>query len=162
MHPSVHNLFRKSRPRSESLTTNVLIVDDDPDFLDLLISEIGQIPGVEIHVAHGPAEALKMITLRDYHLIVSDWALDSSTAPEVLSRADHIIGEEPEPVPYCSKIPVMFISGSEKVSQMQVLRTLNHFEPVSFLLKRCGPSLIGVLAEHILARFCPQPELQPC
>jgi CheY-like chemotaxis protein len=141
--------------------TNVLIVDDDPDFLALLTGEIGQIPGVKIDIARGPSDALKKITRRDYQLIVSDWALDSSTAPDVLSTADHLIGEEPEPVPYSSKIPVMFISGSEKVSQTQVLRTLKHFEPVSFILKRCGPSLIGLLAEHILARFRPI-GLQPC
>lgn len=161
MQTHAENVARKEDTFSPQ-PTNVLIVDDDPDFLDLLINEIESIPSVRIDVAHGPSEALKMLTRRNYHLIVSDWALDNSTAPEVLSRADHLIGDEPEPFPYASKIPVMFISGSEKVSQTQVLKTLKHFEPVSFLLKRCGPSLIGVLAEHILARFSPEPALSSC
>lgn len=142
-------------------TTHILIVDDDADFLDLVRSEIGHIPGVRIDTASNPAEALRMITDGDYQLIVSDWALDHSTAPEMLAKADRLKGAEPEPVPYGERVPVMFMSGSEKVSQTLVLRTLKHFEPVSFILKRCGPSLIGVLAEHILARFQPEREKVP-
>ncbi|MBX3023024.1 MAG: response regulator [Bdellovibrionales bacterium] len=149
-------VYKSNRFRPEA--THVLIVDDDPDFLDLLTCEIEQIPGVTVDVAHDPEEAVRKLTLQDYRLIVSDWALDASDASKVLSSADDMIGENLKP----AKIPVMFISGSEKVSQTQVLHDLKHFEPVSFLLKSCGPSMIGLLAEHILHRFSPLPELEPC
>lgn len=143
--------------------TNILIVDDDPDFLELLSGEIRQIPGVRVEEAHHPAEALKMLTRRNYQLVVSDWALDASNASEVFATADHLRAEAYFNSKLAkAKTPVMFISGSEKVFQTQLLRRLKHFEPVSFLVKSCGVSLIGLLAAHILNRFAPLPEMEPC
>lgn len=148
--------------------TSVLVVDDDPDFLDLLSAALKKIPGVKVNIARNPAQAIRMLTRNTYKLIVSDWAISSSTAPEVLKQVDHLIDDQrqnPDPIPYSNKVPVMFISGSEKVSQTQRLNTLRHFEPVSFLLKRCGPPLISLLAEHILARFYTSSRpavMQPC
>jgi CheY-like chemotaxis protein len=128
----------------------VLIVDDDPDYLELLENEISQIDGVHAFTAHSPQEAVQLLSQRDFDLVVSDWALDSWTAPDVLLRADAMMDESGH-----NKVPVLFISGSEKVSQTQVLRSLRHFEPVSFVLKRCGPPLIGIVAGHLLTHFCP-------
>lgn len=150
---------------------HILIVDDDPDFLDALLSEVGHISNVHIDVANGTDEAIRYLLDQGYDLIISDWALDSATGPEVLSRADRImnataLADSRQPDRYHSrsrseKVPVLFISGSEKVSQTQVLHTLRHFEPVSFILKRCGPPLISLLAEQILLHHIPQPE-EPC
>lgn len=153
MHTSVENTARTSTlPPNGRQPIYVLIVDDDPDFLELLRDEIRQIENVIVDVAHNPAEAVQKLTLRDhdYELIVSDWALEKSTGPEVLVKADSLIPGEAA-VTY--KTPVLFISGSDKVGQTQVLRALRHFEPISFIRKSCGPPLIGVLAEHILVRY---------
>lgn len=141
--------------------TNILIVDDDPDFLELLSGEIRQIPGVKVDEAHHPDEALQMLARRNYQLIVSDWALDASNASEVFATADHFRAVRLAKRA-TAKTPVMFISGSEKVFQTQLLRRLKHFEPVSFLVKSCGAPLISLLAAHILNRFAPLPEMEPC
>src|SRR5579871_3518399 len=96
-----------ANPNQKRAPTYVLIVDDDPDFLQLLISEIGAISGVEIDVAQGPSEALECLTHRDYELVVSDWALERSTGPEVLTQADGMIpGNGTADFPY--KTPVLF------------------------------------------------------
>jgi len=132
----------------------VLIVDDDPDFLDLLISEIGHIPHVQITAAHNPHEALERLSQANYDLIVSDWALDDSTGGEVIRRADGQWARRTAARPATvGKVPVLFISGSEKVNETRTLHALDHFEPVSFVLKRCGPTMISVVAEQILEQF---------
>lgn len=141
---------------------DVLVVDDDQDFLELLILEIRRIPNVIVTVAHSPEQALNELNHRGFALIVSDWALNDSTAPEVLRTADGILHREPDPVPMGTKTPVLFMSGSEKVNETRVLHSLKHFEPVSFILKRCGASLIGQVASHILDRFTPSPNVHPC
>jgi CheY-like chemotaxis protein len=152
---------------SSKSQAQVLVVDDDPDFLSLLIKELRHIPDIHVTVARNPDEAIRLLTRNKYRLIVSDWAISSSTAPELLTEVDHLIEKrekEPiDPVPYGDKVPVMFISGSDKVGQTQRLTSLKHFEPVSFLLKRCGAPLIKLLAENILARFYfSWPVVQPC
>jgi CheY-like chemotaxis protein len=138
---------------------SVLVVDDDPDFLDLLSRQLKQIPDISLTVAHGPREAVQLLTRNRYKLVVSDWALLSVTAQEVLNEADDILesghrGTSP------SKVPVMFMSGSEKVGQTQRMG-LKHFEPVSFILKRCGPPMISSLAEHMLRKFGQPRTVQP-
>jgi CheY-like chemotaxis protein len=166
MHTSVENTARTpdklSVKRERRMSTHILIVDDDPDFLELLTNEIGQIEGVEIDVAHSPSEAIERLTKSDYELIVSDWALEKSTGPEVLRQADSLITALVTENDLLWKTPVLFISGSDKVGQTQVLRALRHFEPVSFIRKSCGPPLIGMLAERILVRFRVGPEVKPC
>jgi CheY-like chemotaxis protein len=134
----------------------VLVVDDDPDFLNLLTKQMSQIPGVSLDVARDHREAVQMLSENSYDLVVSDWAIESHTAPDVFIQADPLIEHSDQ------KVPVMFISGSDKVGNVQRLKGLKHFEPVSFLLKRCGPPLISLLAEHILARPWGPRELQPC
>lgn len=139
---------------------SVLVVDDDPDFLDLLSRQLKQIPDISVTVAHGPREAVQMLTRHKYKLVVSDWALLSTTAQEVLNEADHILESELEGA-RTGKVPVMFMSGSEKVGQTQRMG-LKHFEPVSFILKRCGTPMISSLAEHMLQKFGQTRSVQPC
>ncbi len=142
----------------DTALASVLVVDDDPDFLGLLSSQIRQIPGVRVNVANSPDEALNLLRENTYDLVVSDWALSpEQTAPEVLSDADHSFKDPDE-----AKTPVLFISGSEKVANTMRLKTFKHFEPVSFLLKSCGPPMISFLAEQLLARHWGPRELQPC
>ena len=131
----------------------VLIVDDDPDFLDLLTQELGQIEGITIDVAHTSQEALNLLTRNAYKLVVSDWSLEQSTGPEVLSKADGLRTSLASVLNLQSKIPVVFISASDRVSETLVLHALKHFEPVSFIRKSCGPPLIGLVAERILVRY---------
>ena len=134
-----------------------MVVDDDPDFLSLVSGELEQIPGVNVTAATSPDEALDLLTNNNFDLVVSDWALDSLTAPDVFTQADGLM-ERPS-----TKTPVLFMSGSEKVGQTQRLKNLNNFEPVSFLLKRCGPPVIAMLARLILDRFWTRKQvLQPC
>lgn len=143
----------------DSAFASVLIVDDDLDFLELLTSEIKQIPGVSVNVATSPDEAINLLTQNTYDLVVSDWALSASqTAPDVLNYADNILDDD-----FHLKIPVLFISGSEKVAKtLHLLRGLKHFEPVSFLLKRCGPLMISSLAEQLITQDWGQKELESC
>ena len=138
----------------------VLVVDDDPDFLDLLSRQLKQIPDISVTVAHGPREAVQLLTRNRYKLVVSDWALLSTTAHEVLNEADHIL-ESGYNGKRAAKVPVMFMSGSEKVNQTQRIG-LKHFEAVSFILKRCGPPMISSLAEHMLQKFGQARSVQPC
>ena len=161
---SIEHAGRKARLQTTEAIC-VLIVDDDPDFLDLLSFEMTRIPNVRLTVARNPEEALHLLGTRSFDLVVSDWALNGSTAPEVLSTADDLLRDErnaPDPVPHAAKTPVMFMSGSEKVNETRVLHSLKHFEPVSFILKRCGPPLIGQMAAHILDRFVPTPGTHLC
>lgn len=136
--------------------TSVLVVDDDPDFLELLCAQLGRIPGVEVNAAGDPDEAVRYLRENSYDLVVSDWAIQARTGEDVLERADPYLDDRAD------KVPVIFISGSEKVAKVQRLRHFKHFEPVSFLLKRCGPYLISLLAEQILARTWSAKELEPC
>jgi CheY-like chemotaxis protein len=129
----------------------ILLIDDDPEFADLLYSQLRRIPGARVTVARDACEAVSMLADHRFVLVVSDWSLDSKTALDVLNAADPIVHRyAPE---YSVKTPVLFISGSEKVNAAQNFRALSHFEPVSFILKRFGPPLISLLAENIVERF---------
>jgi DNA-binding NtrC family response regulator len=119
----------------------ILVVDDDQDFLSLLASELSQIPGALIQTACNDREALSLLRQYRFTLIVSDWAIHSTTAPQMLRRADPLL---------IGKTPVLIVSGSEKIGPMQRLNSLKHLEPVSFILKRYGPTVITSLAEQIL------------
>lgn len=139
----------------------VLVVDDDPDFLDLLTTQLKYIPNIKIYVAQNPRQALNMLVKDQYKLIVSDWALSTDTnASEVFTEADEKLQERDTPPP--AKVPVMFMSGSEKVMQTRGLHGLKNFEPVSFILKRCGTQIIRGLAESLLARFYTPRRMQTC
>lgn len=133
----------------------VLILDDDVEFLRLVSDEISLIHGARVDTATSATEALRLLVERDYDLVVSDWAVHSSTGPDILRQVDSLltgVQNRARIEEKMVKVPVMFISGSEKIAQTQVLR-LNHFEPISFLHKRCGPEIIGDLARQILDRF---------
>lgn len=159
----VDTKFSLANSSGRQTPVNVLIVDDDPDFLDLLCSQISQINGVSIDVAATPAEALQFLTHQEYRLIVSDWALNPSTGPDILRKADGLMNVPlRKKTRLASKTPVLFMSGSDKVVQTQVLRTLAHFDPVSFIRKSCGPPLISRLAEQILCKFQLGTEEVPC
>lgn len=132
----------------------ILVIDDDEDFADLLLVELRHIPGAKITVARDADEAVNMLTLHRYVLVVSDWSLNKKkTALDVLHAADPKIHGFSSALNPCEKMPVLFISGSEKVGAAQNFRSLMHFEPVSFILKRFGPPLISLLAENIVERF---------
>jgi CheY-like chemotaxis protein len=127
----------------------VLLIDDDPDYLDLLAAEISQIPLVQVHVASSAAEAVKLLGDNDFHLIVTDWELKETTSPEIFRRVDDNFGRRGGGEKN-AKTPILFMSASEKVVQTQTLGPLKRFRAVSFILKSCGPLLIGLTAEYLL------------
>lgn len=74
----------------------ILIVDDDPDFLDLVCEHVSQIADVEIEVATSCEKAVSRLSKRSYQLVICDWRLASRTGPRgVLSSrsVDHTANE---------------------------------------------------------------------
>jgi DNA-binding NtrC family response regulator len=130
----------------------ILIVDDDLDFLDLIADRVARIPGATVAVASSCDEAVDNLTQQRFHLVICDWALATRTGPEVFSLADPLLtrfrGMD-------VKVPVIFMSGSEKVTSTQNLRSFKYFAPVTFIIKNLGPHVIGVMAEHVLEFFNP-------
>lgn len=133
---------------------SILVIDDDPDFLDLVSSELRQIPGTKVTTAHDCDEAVDLLTHNCFSLVVSDWEIKSKTAPTMLLTADPLMRIQLD-APCTAKIPVLFMSGSDKIGPVRHLTSLRHFEPVSFIIKRLGPSLIRLVAENILSRLYP-------
>ncbi len=130
----------------------ILVVDDDPDFLALLTLELEQIPGTVITTAKGDHEAVGRMREKAFALIISDWDLDTRTGPEMLTRADPELDGSIARTEN-GKTPVLFISGSDKTGAAHDMQTFQHFEPVSFMLKRCGVPLISLMAGHLVHRF---------
>ena len=116
-------------------------------FLEILLRQFDRIPDVNVSVAHNFEEAVAMLSVERFGLVVSDWALDDRCAPEVFCQADPCIKRSE-----CNalKTPILFMSGSHKVGQTKPLDFLKNFEPVSFILKRFGPRLIANIAEDVM------------
>ena len=134
-----------------------MVIDDDPDFLDLLSIELRTL-GYVFH-AHDAEQAIHHLTHRQFDLVVSDWAIAAKTAPEIFIYADSLV--------VCAvtksliKVPVIFISGSEKVEATQRLTRMKNFEAVAFILKSLGPPLIGSMAENVLRRAYATRSMRP-
>ena len=129
-------------------------MDDDPDFLELLITEIGSISarcrdrrGRRTGAGLAGIPYPSRLQARGQRLGLGK----NQPVLEVLTQADGLIPQQEDAADFSYKTPVLFISGSDKVGQTQVLQALRHFEPVSFIRKSCGLPLIGMLAERILA-----------
>ena len=125
----------------------ILIIDDDHDYLNLLAAHLDHIPGVAIRKAYSPEEAVSILCHEEFSLIVCDWDIAAKTAPEVFEIADPLARQQRR------KVPVLFMSGSEKIAATQRFIKMRNFEAVSFMLKRLGPPLITIMAENILERF---------
>jgi CheY-like chemotaxis protein len=130
----------------------ILVVDDDEDYLDAVHAQVARIRGARVTRAASYDEAVEQLLLFPYQLVICDWSLASRTGPEVFHSADPRIGHGQK-----RRIPVMFMSGSEKVASTQGLRSFKHFEPVTFILKSLGPPMIRIMAENIVQRFNPRP-----
>lgn len=148
-HGPAKNLDTTIRLDSSRSTLSILVVDDDSDFLELICRQIAKISGAQIYIANGRDEAVELLVHKDFDLVVCDWALSSHTAPEVFHLADPRI----DLFLKNRKIPVMFMSGSDKVGPVLNLRNLKNFEPVTFILKAMGAHMIRVMAEGIIDRF---------
>ena len=138
------NRFKSQMCKKKSLSA-ILIVDDDPDFLDLVCEHVSQIDGVEIEVATSLENAVSRLAHRGYQLVICDWRLASRTGPEVFCMADPLTPRRSK-----EKMPVMFMSCSEKVACVQSLSELRNFEPVTFILKNLGARMIRIMAENVL------------
>jgi CheY-like chemotaxis protein len=140
---------------------SILIIEDDPDFLELVGGQMAHISGARVISAHNCDEAVSILAQKAFDLIVCDWALASRTAPEVFRIVDPLLsGGENQHLH--KKIPIIFMSGSEKIGPTQNMRQLKNFEAVSFILKNLGPSMIRVMAENILDCFNPDAEPEIC
>jgi CheY-like chemotaxis protein len=136
---------------------SILVIEDDPDFLELVGGQMSDI--AEVTAARSYDEAIQHLEHEHFNLVVCDWALATRTAPEVFHMVDPLIGDsmfQPR------KIPVMFMSGSEKIGPTLDLRSLKHFVAVTFILKSLGPPLIRIMAENILHRFNAEAQDSPC
>jgi CheY-like chemotaxis protein len=123
----------------------VLVVDDDPDFLECLSLELGRIEGIRIEAVDNPLEAINRLSTGQYRLVVSDWVLSPTTGPALMCKADANKKE------VCShKTPVVFISGSDRVALTRRIEPMQNFFAVSFIHKRTGPSIISRMVEEIL------------
>jgi CheY-like chemotaxis protein len=147
---------RNQLPAEDEVEFSILLIEDDPDFLELLGGHLIHIEGAQISAARDCEEAVAMLIHRPFDLIISDWSLAAQTAPEIFRIVDPMIIASPE------KIPVMFMSGSEKIGATQNLHSLKHFEAVSFMLKNLGPLLIRKLAENILTQAKALKDVPPC
>lgn len=80
---------------------NLLLVDDDRDFLQLLSSVLQQ--DFQVYEAAGVAEALKILDSVPVHAICSDFNMRDGTGIELLEKLHH------ENV----KIPFLLMSGND-------------------------------------------------
>jgi len=160
-HDSIANLVPNPHLNMKTSDSSILIIEDDPDFLELVGGQMTHIEGANVSSAHNCDEAVAILAQRPFDLIVCDWALASRTAPEVFRIVDPMLSDDGHGRLH-KKIPIMFMSGSEKIGPTQNMRQLKNFEAVSFILKNLGPSMIRIMAENILDRFSSEPEDEPC
>jgi CheY-like chemotaxis protein len=133
---------------------NVLVLDDDPDFLERLTCELKSVDGLKIKAVNCARDAIESLTNNSFHLVVSDWAIHASTGPDVLSQADTLLKD------LGRKIPVVFISGSDRMALTKRIKPLENFEMGWFVLKGAGTSIISQLVQSILDQRSPKTEMQ--
>jgi CheY-like chemotaxis protein len=63
----------------------VLVADDEADIADV-IARLLREDGDEVLVAHGGAEALKLLSAGEFDLVISDMAMQRITGPDLLRR----------------------------------------------------------------------------
>lgn len=151
-HEIANDLKKQSGLRRAQDGPAILIVDDDLDFLDLIADRVARIEGATVVLASSCDEAVDNLTQQHFHLVICDWALATRTGPEVFRLADPLLTRYRQME---TKVPVIFMSGSEKVTSTQNLRSFKCFAPVTFIIKNLGPHVIGVMAEHVLEFFNP-------
>ena len=125
-------------------TENVLVVDDDPDFLEMLERELKEVKGLNIKAVGTARDAVESLIPHRFNLVVSDWAIASDAGPEVLYRADALLKDMNR------KTPVLFVSGDDRFALTKTIKPLDNFEPVSFVLKGAGTPSIRLTVQNIL------------
>lgn len=129
-------------------------MDDDPDFLERLTSELERTPGCIVKAASNAREAVESLTRHSYNIVISDWAIHNVTGPEVLIEADALVKDSGK------KTPVVFISGDDRRALAKGLKPLTNFDPVTFVLKGKGARLITSTVLDILRKGEPGAETE--
>lgn len=115
---------------------NILVVDDDPYLLDLMIETLNTI-GYAATGASGGKQALGLLAKRPFHLVITDIKMPEMNG---LEFAEAVKREYPE-------IPVIFISGAFTPTILQKI------EGQSFLAKPFRINQIEHLIEEVIARM---------
>jgi DNA-binding NtrC family response regulator len=118
---------------SESSKVNILVVDDDPVLLDLLVDTLTSI-GYDAVAAPGGAEALDILKNREFDLMITDIKMPDVDGIQLLKKVRR----------YYSRMPVLFITG---VASPDIIGSAS---PDGFLAKPFRISQIERLIEQAL------------
>lgn len=126
--------------RSTKKKLSVLVIEDDPDYSEVLSGRLGQEEALNIFVASDPYEAAERLTECCYDLVITDWTLSTMRAPQTLRKTDEILRMDSDlPVKWSKRrVPVLIVSGDDHARDVSRIYDFEHFQFVSFLPKQAG------------------------
>ena len=121
--------------KSFKKTKKILMIEDDQDTSDLIISSLKMKYHCTIDVAQDPFEAMNLMTEKFYDLIILDWQLPGLNGTETLVQAEKGLKLEPSlPIQWDrEKVPVVIFSSAKKNECLP--RRTKHFNYVGFISK---------------------------
>lgn len=121
--------------KSFKKTKKILMIEDDVDMTDLIISSLKMKYHCQIDVAQDPFEAMNLMTEKFYDLIILDWQLPGLNGTETLVQAEKGLKLEPSiPIQWDrTKVPVVIFTSSKKNECLP--RRTKHFNYVGFISK---------------------------
>lgn len=123
----------------------ILIVDDDPDYADILSQLIDSKEPFESLVATDVFEAMQYLGEIPFSVLIVDWNLPSWTGGTLLAEFDALIDNKRMETPCVHlprKIPVIVISGGfVSANHLYDISQLRHFELMGFVSKESGDLL---------------------
>ena len=114
----------------------VLLIEDDPDFSDVLSSLMQARLDLVVDVAADPFEAINKMSDQYYDAIVVDWSLPQFNAKQTLKRAEIEFYFEPDLPPGWDygKVPVIVVSGHDQ--ENLDLKDSEHFRVAGYVSKK--------------------------
>jgi DNA-binding response OmpR family regulator len=95
----------------------VLIVDDDPQYADILSFEFGQ-QGFETHVAHNETQVIELVTQIEFDLIMLDVFLpNKENGLQILLKLKDNINTDQTPVILMTSQPTELFKQEENVDE---------------------------------------------
>lgn len=151
MLPFNHFTQKTFRPfKSFKKTKKILMIEDDLDMAELIISSLKMRYHCAIDVAQDPFEAMNLMTDKFYDLIILDWQLPGLNGTETLVQAEKGLKLEPSiPIQWDqSKVPVVIFTSSKKNECLP--RRTKHFNYVGFISKSQPlNSVIEAMGEYL-------------
>lgn len=149
--PFNHVLQKTFRPfKSFKKTKKILMIEDDLDMAELIISSLKMRYHCTIDVAQDPFEAMNLMADKFYDLIILDWQLPGLNGTETLVQAEKGLRLEPGiPIQWDhSKVPVVIFTSSKKNECLP--RRTKHFNYVGYISKSQPlNAVINALGEFI-------------